>query len=407
MRGHYRKQRKLMPRSNGGGGAYAAVGDVLEVWRRLADLVPADERRRCEDEAAELPFMLYWHIYAVLPAVKRMNASMISGRRRAWRGFAEWMRMRHPETQEIAAVTRGMCEEYLDNLKMNHSNVTCNIYKFMIRDVFRTLLGEFWPGRNPWDDVECLPCDMVARRELATDEIRRLINAAIGKGREWAMLFRLAAYTGMRLGDCCSLEWKDVLLERGVIQVIPGKARKRRRGRPVTIPIHAKLKRHLLKTSPKMRNGPVLPEIAGLYRRGAANVTRILGGIFTKAGIVATIAVKGRARRTSHASFHSLRHSFVSYAANAGVPLEAVRTVVGHETSAMTRHYYHAEEAMLRRAVSAIPSFDATGKCVSGDIRADARPAAAKLVELADALRRRLVSRMDYAVIRQEILSSV
>ena len=52
----------------------------------------------------------------------------------------------------------------------------------------------------------------------------------------------------------------------------------------------------------------------------------------------------------------SLRHTFVSFAANAGIPLHIVQAIVGHESTAMTRHYYHENEKALRRAVSSIPT---------------------------------------------------
>ena len=67
-------------------------------------------------------------------------------------------------------------------------------------------------------------------------------------------------------------------------------------------------------------------------------------------------SVDGRSRLATEASFHSLRHTFVSLAANAGVPLTIVQSIVGHTSIAMTRHYYHEYEDVLRRAVAAIPA---------------------------------------------------
>ena len=60
---------------------------------------------------------------------------------------------------------------------------------------------------------------------------------------------------------------------------------------------------------------------------------------------------------TPEATFHSLRHTFVSFAANAGIPLHVVQAIVGHTSTVMTRHYYHENEAALRSAVDAIPEF--------------------------------------------------
>ena len=47
------------------------------------------------------------------------------------------------------------------------------------------------------------------------------------------------------------------------------------------------------------------------------------------------------------ATFHSLRHTFVSRCIEAGIPIEFVRELVGHTTQTMTSHYSHiSPEAM-------------------------------------------------------------
>ena len=68
------------------------------------------------------------------------------------------------------------------------------------------------------------------------------------------------------------------------------------------------------------------------------------------------VKIEGRRHKTPEATFHSLRHTFVSFAANAGVPLHIVQSIVGHESTAMTRHYYHENIAALKSAVAAIPT---------------------------------------------------
>ena len=78
--------------------------------------------------------------------------------------------------------------------------------------------------------------------------------------------------------------------------------------------------------------------------------------IFKAANITMSVRMEGRSRKSVVASFHSLRHTFVSLSANAGVPLPVVQSIVGHCSSAMTRHYYHENETVLRQAVAAIPA---------------------------------------------------
>lgn len=394
-------------RPDGGAAAGRMMEGEQEAWRRLVDSLPAETLALVRRDVEEAPFMRYWHIYAATAAARRIGLNGLSNRRRAWRSFAAWIGLRHPEVDSLACVTRRTGEEFLESLGRTLANGTCNIYMFAARDVIRTLMDELGGEFNPWDAVDRLPCDTVARRELAPEEISRLIEIACARGREWALLFRLAAYTGMRLGECCRLEWKDVVMERDVIQIVPSKTRDRRGFRPVSIPIHRELKRFLLAVPARMHWGPVMPEICGLYRKGPVFVSRRIAGIFKDAGIETSVEVAGRGRKVSHASFHSLRHSFVSFAANAGAPLEIVRAIVGHGTSGMTRHYYHAEERLLRKAVSAVPAYDAAGNRVFDAPVSNARSASARLFELADAFQRGCVSQSEYEAVRRGILASI
>ena len=100
----------------------------------------------------------------------------------------------------------------------------------------------------------------------------------------------------------------------------------------------------------------VNPAIAELYLNRKWQIAEGLRKIFKMANITMSVRLEGRSRKSVVASFHSLRHTFVSFAANAGVPLSVVQSIVGHTSTAMTRHYYHESEDALRAAVAAIPS---------------------------------------------------
>ena len=121
----------------------------------------------------------------------------------------------------------------------------------------------------------------------------------------------------------------------------------------MTIPVHLALGAAL--ASEIVSTGPVLPSVAELYGRSRWQVSHELSRIFKAANIQTSVRLEGRHRRTPEATFHSLRHTFVSFAANAGVPLHVVQSIVGHESTAMTRHYYHENIAALKSAVAAIP----------------------------------------------------
>ena len=95
---------------------------------------------------------------------------------------------------------------------------------------------------------------------------------------------------------------------------------------------------------------------AEMYGRARWQVSEQLSRIFKAAHIQTSVMIEGRKHKTPEATFHSLRHTFVSFAANAGVPLHIVQSIVGHESTAMTRHYYHENIDALKSAVAAIPT---------------------------------------------------
>ena len=59
-------------------------------------------------------------------------------------------------------------------------------------------------------------------------------------------------------------------------------------------------------------------------------------------------------KKVARFGFHSLRHSYVSLSAAAGVPVHVVQSVVGHGSPEMTRRYLHHEIEGLKAASDAL-----------------------------------------------------
>ena len=80
--------------------------------------------------------------------------------------------------------------------------------------------------------------------------------------------------------------------------------------------------------------------------------------IMTAAGICSGVARKRagfKGRDLSVLSFHSLRHSFNSALANAGVAPEVRQKLTGHASESMNRHYTHLELDTLQKAIHTLP----------------------------------------------------
>ena len=324
-----------------------------------------------EAEGPQLKLADAWTAYEESPMRRDLSPSTLAGKKQVCRVFLEYMKMVFPEVVEVRHLTRYHTEKYLDYLRRDHSSSTYNNRLCVLREVHRNIMERAAAKSNPWDGFPLRADDSHTRRELTIEELARLVDMASREGSEWRTLFGIAMYTGMRLGDCCKLTWSEVDIVRSIIQKIPEKTKKYRKGRPVTIPIHKVLADLLMQTPVEERTGYVLPTIgpwAASGQNGMGKVHHRINKIFKNAGIVMSVTVEGRSHKVPEASFHSLRHTFVSMSANAGVPLHIVQAIVGHESTAMTRHYYHENVTALQQAVEAIPSISETGDVSEGSV---------------------------------------
>ena len=62
---------------------------------------------------------------------------------------------------------------------------------------------------------------------------------------------------------------------------------------------------------------------------------------------------KGRTIRAL--TFHSLRHSFVTELQKAGVPVDHIKELAGHEDIETTKGYAHENVEQLRKSVAKLP----------------------------------------------------
>ena len=322
--------------------------------------------------AVRLPLAAAWQQYEMSPNRRDIAQTTMRTKRTVWTAFARWMERNHLEIGELSQVTQTVVAEYLAQFRCNHAATTYNNHVCILREVFRVLADKAGVTNDPWAGICLRADDSISRRELGVDELVRLYKEASKMGSQWKLLVMTGIYTGLRLGDCCRLKWDCVNIERGVIQVIPEKTKKHAHGHPVTIPIHRELNDILILTPEADRKGYVNPPVAEAYASHRWKIDEGLRRIFKFANITMSVRVEGRRRKTVVASFHSLRHTFVSFSANAGVPLPVVQSIVGHTSTAMTRHYYHENEEVLRQAVEAIPSIGA-GAAYAGAVP---RPAA-------------------------------
>ena len=134
--------------------------------------------------------------------------------------------------------------------------------------------------------------------------------------------------------------------------------------------MHPQLRQALLEAEAwHSESSYILPEIAERYRKNPSGIGKDISKLINSVGLEATIDAPAHVRtkklgngkekvkrRICQYGTHSFRHSFVSFCANAGVPMAIVQENVGHGSPAMTRHYYHMDQLAAQRAINTLPA---------------------------------------------------
>lgn len=269
-----------------------------------------------------------------------------------------WVKKKYPEAVEFRQFSEDMARSFLADLQTRASANTYNkrltLYKRMWKVLAKVARVE---GGNPWGAFQNREEDESIRRELTTAELKTLGNHVEG---ETARLFAIGIYTGLRLWDAITLDWETVDLKKNHITVHPSKTTKYDDNGtaitpPVIIPIVPAFRKILLSIPEAERTGAVCPTLAEQYRHNASNTSKKIQQVFTACGIE-THEGKGKGGRARvTVGFHSFRHTFVTIAAECGIPLATVQAIVGHTAPAMTQHYTHVREEAAQSHMLAFP----------------------------------------------------
>ncbi|HEV3147562.1 MAG TPA: site-specific integrase [Chthoniobacterales bacterium] len=204
---------------------------------------------------------------------------------------------------------------------------TANLSVKVVSAAFNAAVRQHFIESNPATALESLPVKAEEKATFTPAQVSKLICAADG---DWPGVILLAYYTGARLGDVANMQWSAIDWRKKLIRFTPSKTKK-----PVTVPLHSQLERELLK-KPGIGKTPMFPSLAGKDTGGRLGLSGRFAAIMEKAGIEGKITQPAKGGRAlSNLSFHSLRHSFNSAMANAGVSQEIRQQLTGHASAEM------------------------------------------------------------------------
>ena len=151
--------------------------------------------------------------------------------------FADWARAHKCGT--VFEVTRELAQEYATTLAKTHARGTLKAKVYWLAGAFRAYLPNSM--KNPFDDAYVIAAGTLAkedgkrvfRKPLDAGEIMRLWEAARREGSMWYEIAVCATCTGMRIGDVCNLQWRNVDLRNNCLPNVPTA----KTGVTVTVPL--------------------------------------------------------------------------------------------------------------------------------------------------------------------------
>ncbi len=251
----------------------------------------------------------------------------------------------------ITSITPQNIEDFVNKrLKDGSAPKTANVDLKTLKTAFRRAEAYGIILKNPAAAV-LPPKNESSEREVFTlEEVQRLVNAA--SSTEWQTLILLGYFVGARLGDCVHLKWENVV-PRGEVIVYEQK----KTGKKVIVPMHLHVREHLTHLAQFGTQGFLCPTLAARNSGGKHGLSESFKRIMKRAGIdPKTVQGKGT-QKFSKRTFHSLRHSFNSALANAGITEEVRMKLTGHSSKAMKAQYTHFDVTPLKNAVMSLPMF--------------------------------------------------
>lgn len=175
-----------------------------------------------------------------------------------------------------------------------------------------------------------------------TDALLAAPDTGTWTGRRDHALLTLAVQAGLRISELVSLTTGDIYLGAGPHVTCLGKGR-RRRATPLTPTTVAVLTGYLTERLTR-RGSALFPGPAGQHLSRDALEHRLAKYLALAAGTCPSLAAK-------HVTMHSLRHSAAMNLLAAGVDVAVIALWLGHQHTASSDAYLHADMAIKQAAI--------------------------------------------------------
>lgn len=213
-----------------------------------------------------------------------------------------------------------------------------------IRSLLRWTALHGWSPAHVGDDIVVPKLDQPLPKVMRAPDAALLCESPPSDdpiGARDRAIVELLYGSGLRVAELCGLDVDDADLRRAIVRVT-GKGRKDRQV-PMSRPTCRAIETYLGSARAQlMRKGN---DRSG---DGAALFLNSRGGRLGPRSVRALIAKYTSAEGMTHASPHTLRHSYATHLLDGGADLRAVQELLGHESLATTQIYTHVSTERLR-----------------------------------------------------------
>lgn len=340
----------------------ARVAAEFEREAQAGEAISRAEKRQQEaQEAARAAQILTLRQYVDRVFMPTITVTSTETTRTSYQGnLNKWILPTLGDTKLPEITSAQLTALLVDMQKQKKAHATVVKVYTILNSLFKMAHLSDMIDQNPMDKVqrpkprkdEAKPAEAEA---YTPQEMQAIFAALDGEPLKWRCFVRLLVDTGVRRGEACALQWKDIDLKAGTALIHQNLCYTPSKGVYLDKP----------KTG-KSRTVYLGDETINLLRqlRNQQAAKAVSSFVFTQDGSPEPIHptspthyFRQFAKRHNIQGFHphKLRHSFASLAITAGADVASVSEVLGHSDKSITlRMYTHADDESRRRAAQIV-----------------------------------------------------
>ena len=338
------------------GKKYSAIGKTeLEAMTRLAEKLAA--AKRGEETISENMSVDTWYKNwkETYKDPKGLTSKSLGMYDEKYRGYIK-PRIGHMKLKEVKEVHL----QRIMNEQAGKSESHAKKVRMVLQEMFRRARQSHLIIYDPAETLE-LPAVTQGIRRSITEEERAAI-LAVAKTHPNGLWILTLLYTGMRPGETCALTWADIDFEIDEIRIRAAKESgsqtikgpKTRAGVRTLPHIHRELRPYLEQAAKGKKPG----DFVFVTRQGNMQNENSLRRLWTgfKRDLDIYMGAKVYRNKITESVLapdlvpYCLRHTFATDCARAGVPVDTVRWLMGHEDIATTANIYQDADRTALRA---------------------------------------------------------